>query len=217
MDTDTFLLIIEIIGTIAFAISGIRLAVAKHFDWFGAYIVGLITAIGGGTIRDVLLGVTPFWMLNSLYLSVTAISLVAVVVFKRYLVKIENTIFIWDTIGLGLFVVIGIHKTLECGFPIWVATIMGTLTGAFGGVLRDILINEVPLIFRREIYAMACVCGGGVYWLCMIQGMPETLQEIMTAVSVILIRFFAVAYDISLPRLYGYNSGKKKTNNDETN
>ncbi|MCF0204710.1 MAG: trimeric intracellular cation channel family protein [Muribaculaceae bacterium] len=201
MSTDLFLLIIEVIGTIAFAISGIRLAVAKNFDWFGAYIVGLITAIGGGTIRDVLLDVPPFWMLNSLYLSVTAASLVFVALFRKYLVRIENTLFIWDTIGLGLFVVIGIHKTLQCGYPFWVATIMGTLTGAFGGVLRDILINEVPLIFRREVYAMACVVGGIVYWACMHQGMPEALQQIMSAVSVILIRFLAVAYDISLPSL----------------
>jgi uncharacterized membrane protein YeiH len=131
----TFLLCVEIIGTLAFAISGIRLAAFKQFDWFGAYIVGFVTAIGGGTMRDLLLNVTPFWMLNGWYLGVTAIALVIVIVLKKYLVKLEGTFFIFDTIGLALFVVMGIQKTLQCGFPMWVAIIMGTITGCFGRCL----------------------------------------------------------------------------------
>ena len=156
----TFPSIIEILGTLAFAISGIRLASAKRFDWFGAYVVGLITAIGGGTIRDLLLDTTAFWMLNSIYLTVTAVALLLVIIFGRYLIRLNNTFFIFDTIGLALFVVVGIQKTIAADFPFWIAIIMGTITGAAGGVLRDILINEVPLIFRKEIYAMACVFGG---------------------------------------------------------
>ena len=162
----TFPSIIEILGTLAFAISGIRLASAKRFDWFGAYVVGLITAIGGGTIRDLLLDTTAFWMLNSIYLTVTAVALLLVIIFGRYLIRLNNTFFIFDTIGLALFVVVGIQKTIAADFPFWIAIIMGTITGAAGGVLRDILINEVPLIFRKEIYAMACVFGGIVYWIC---------------------------------------------------
>ena len=103
----TFATILEIVGTLAFAISGIRLAAAKQFDWFGAYAVGLVTAIGGGTLRDVLLNATPFWMINGSYLTVTAIALIFVIIFKQYLVKLENTFFIFDTIGLALFVVAG--------------------------------------------------------------------------------------------------------------
>ena len=112
-----FLLIVEIVGTIAFAISGIRLAAAKKFDWFGAYTVGLATAIGGGTFRDILLNAPIFWMHNGWYLGVTGLSLAAVIVFKKSLVRLHNTIFIFDTIGLALFVVIGIQKTLTYGYP----------------------------------------------------------------------------------------------------
>ena len=157
MQTSLFLLIVEIAGTIAFAISGIRLAAAKNFDWFGAYVVGLVTAIGGGTLRDVLLGTTPFWMQNGWYMGVTGLSLLFVIVFRRQWVRLNSTFFIFDTIGLALFVVIGMQKTLMFGYPVWTAIIMGTLTGAFGGVLRDILINEVPLIFRKDVYGTACI------------------------------------------------------------
>ena len=146
-----FLTLIDYLGTFAFAISGIRLASAKKFDWFGAYVVGLVTAVGGGTLRDMMLGVTPFWMMQSSYLIVTAFALVCVIVFGRYLIRMHNTIFIFDAIGLGLFTVVGIGKTLSLGFPIWVAIIMGALTGAAGGVLRATLINEVPLIFRKGV------------------------------------------------------------------
>ena len=138
----TFVTIIEIIGTMAFAISGIRLASAKKFDWFGAYVVGLVTAIGGGTLRDVLLDLPAFWMQNSIYLTVTALSLLFVIFFGQYLIRLQNTFFIFDTIGLALFVVVGIQKTLMVGYPFWVAIVMGTITGAFGGIIRDILINE---------------------------------------------------------------------------
>ena len=157
METSTFLLIIEIIGTVAFAISGIRLAAAKDFDWFGAYVVGLVTAIGGGTLRDILLDATPFWMGNPWYVSVTGLSLLYVILFRKLLVKLNSTFFFFDTIGLALFVVIGIQKTLLFDYPMWVAIIMGTITGALGGVIRDILINEEPLIFRKDVYVILFV------------------------------------------------------------
>ena len=173
-----FITIIDYIGTFAFAISGIRLASAKQFDWFGAYVVGLATAIGGGTIRDILLGVTPFWMTQPAY-------------------------FIFDAIGLGLFAVVGIEKSLTCGFAFWVAIIMGMTTGAAGGVIRDVFINEVPLIFRKEIYALACVWGGLVFYICMWLGLPAALTQLISAIGVILARLLAVKYHISLPVLKG--------------
>ena len=148
----TLFTFIEILGTLAFAISGIRLASAKRFDWFGAYVVGFTTAIGGGTLRDLMLSLTPFWMLDSTYLVVTAGALLIVIVSGPYLIRFNNTFFIFDAIGLGLFTVVGIEKTLAAGFPLWVGIIMGTITGAAGGVLRDILINEEPLIFLKDIY-----------------------------------------------------------------
>jgi uncharacterized membrane protein YeiH len=201
-----FLDIIEYAGTFAFAISGIRLASLKQFDWFGAYVVGLVTAIGGGTIRDVLLGVTPFWMMNSSYLIWTAVALFFVVVSGNHLTRFANTFFLFDTIGLGLFVVVGFEKTINSGFPYWVAIVMGTITGAAGGIMRDILITQIPLIFRKEIYAMACVIGGLVYWLCDLLNVDVTVAEILSASSVIITRVIAVKFQIGLPVLKSSNN-----------
>ena len=161
-----FITLCDYVGTFAFAISGIRLASAKKFDWFGAYVVGVVTAVGGGTIRDVLLNATPFWMMQLSYLVISGLALLFVLIFRKYVVRLNNTFFIFDAIGLGLFAVVGIAKTLEFGFPMWVAIVMGTITGAFGGMMRDILINEEPLIFRKDIYALACVFGGLIYYIC---------------------------------------------------
>ncbi len=201
MSTTLLLLVIEIIGTIAFAISGIRLAAAKRFDWFGAYVVGLVTAIGGGTLRDILLDAPPFWMVNSWYVSVTGLSLLWVILFRKQLVRLNSTFFIFDTIGLGLFVVIGIQKTLMFGYPMWVAIIMGTITGALGGVIRDILINEVPLIFRKDVYATACIAGGLIYWLALETGMSPAVQQISCAMTVIIVRLLAAKYKWQIPEL----------------
>ncbi|MDD4636814.1 MAG: trimeric intracellular cation channel family protein [Bacteroidales bacterium] len=194
---------LEFIGTFAFAISGIRLASAKHFDWFGAYVVGFATAVGGGTIRDLLLGVTPFWMHSSSYLIFTAIAFFFVVLFRKALVRLDDTFFYFDTIGLGLFVVVGCNKTLQMDahYAYWVVVIMGMLTGAAGGVLRDILINEVPLIFRKEIYALACLFGGTVFCICDAMGVATVLAQIISAVSVVIIRLLAVKYHLCLPVL----------------
>lgn len=197
----TFFSVIEIVGTLAFAISGIRLAAAKRFDWFGAYVVGITTAIGGGTMRDIMLDLTPFWMLNGDYLVVTAFALAIVIGLRKYLVRLDNTFYIFDAVGLGLFTVVGIEKTLAAGFPMWVAVVMGTITGAAGGVLRDILINEEPLIFRKEIYALACVFGGVVFWGCQLLRLSGAALQIAAAVSVIAVRIVAVVFKLRLPVL----------------
>lgn len=198
---ETFIFIIEMLGTVAFAISGIRLAAAKRFDWFGAYVVGLITAIGGGTLRDVLLDITVFWMDNWSYMAVTGLSLAAVIVFQRALVGGMRTLFIFDAIGLALFVVVGIQKTLAAGYPMWVAVVMGIITGSFGGVTRDILINEEPLFFRKDIYATACLAGGVAYWLISLTGVSVLVPQISCAIVVIGLRILAVRFDWSLPIL----------------
>ncbi|MDE5731221.1 MAG: trimeric intracellular cation channel family protein [Alistipes sp.] len=198
-----FITFIDYIGTFAFAISGIRLASAKRFDWFGAYVVGFVTAVGGGTLRDLLLDVPPFWMRNISYLIVSGFALLFVVCLRNYVIRLKNTFFIFDAIGLGLFTVVGIEKSVAAGYPMWVGIIMGTLTGAFGGMLRDVLINEVPLIFRKDIYAIACVCGGVIYYVSLACDLPASATQTVTAVSVILIRILAVRFGISLPALKG--------------
>ena len=176
---ETFLFITEVIGTIAAAISGMRLAATKNFDWFGAYTVGLVTAIGGGTLRDVLLDIPVFWMQTWWYLAVTALSLVVVI----------------------LFCVIGIQKSLAVGYPMWVAAVMGIITGAFGGVMRDILINEEPLIFRKDIYATACLAGALAYWVMILVGSTPMAQQITCMAVIIMIRILALKYNLSLPVL----------------
>ena len=148
-----------------------------------------------------MLSLTPFWMLDSSYLVVTAFALGIVVVYGRYLIRLNNTFFIFDAIGLGLFTVVGVEKTLGAGFPLWVAVIMGTITGAAGGVLRDILINEEPLIFRKEIYALACVFGGLVYGGGLAAGLSGATLQIVTALSVIAVRIVAVRFGLRLPTL----------------
>ena len=198
-----FITIIDYIGTFAFAISGIRLASAKHFDWFGAYVVGFVTAVGGGTMRDLMLGLPPYWMLNVSYLVVTGLALLFVVGLRKYVVKLNNTFFIFDAVGLGLFTVVGVGKSIAAGYPMWVSIIMGTMTGAAGGMFRDIFINEVPLIFRKDIYAIACVCGGYIYFFCRWLGMADAMTQLVAASSVIVIRILAVRYGVCLPALRG--------------
>lgn len=199
----SFVQVLDFIGTFAFAISGIRLASAKSFDWFGAYVVGLATAIGGGTIRDLLLDVTPAWMVDPMYLLCTASAMFFVIIFRQILIHLNNTFFVFDTIGLALFTVVGATKSIDLGHPFWVAIIMGSITGAAGGVLRDVFINEIPLIFRKEIYAMACVIGGVAYWLCSLMGMEAYLAQIICGVTVFVVRILAVKYEITLPILKG--------------
>lgn len=205
----TLVQVFDFVGTLAFAISGIRLASAKKFDLFGAYVVGVTTAIGGGTMRDIMLGQSPFWMTNSFYLICSAIALLWVIAFRKLLVRQNNTWFLFDTIGLALFTVTGIEKTLaattQAGehFPFWVAIIMGTITGAGGGVLRDVFINEEPLIFRKEIYALACVIGGIAYYIGRIADLPSVLCSIVCGVVVVLMRLLAVKYRLHLPAIKG--------------
>ena len=203
MEFPSFMEVLDFIGTFAFAISGIRLASAKQFDLFGAYVVGVVTAIGGGTLRDLMLGVTPIWMINPMYLICSGIALLWVILFEKKLVRQEVTFFIFDTIGLALFTVVGVEKALGLGFPLWVAVIMGTVTGAAGGVFRDVFINEIPLIFRKEIYALACIIGGLFYGLFNWLNVDLVLTQCLSGFSVFLVRILAVKYHLGLPRLKG--------------
>ncbi|SHF06031.1 trimeric intracellular cation channel family protein [Dysgonomonas macrotermitis] len=195
--------IIEFLGTFAFAISGIRLASAKQFDWFGAIVVGLVTAIGGGTLRDLLLDVTPFWLLSSVYIWCTVIALLFVVTFRKSLVRLNNTFFWFDSIGLGLFVVVGSEKAMTLGYPWWVVIIMGTITGVVGGIIRDILINEIPIIFTQELYAVACILGAGLFCILHYLGVDMIIVQVASAVFVFVIRIIATRYQLKLPVLKG--------------
>lgn len=193
--------VIEFLGTFAFAISGIRHAAAKHFDWFGGYVCGIAVAIGGGTIRDVMLGTTPFWMTNPFYMICTALALIFVIIFSKHLEGLRNTWFVFDTLGLALFTIAGIQKSLFFGHPYWVGIIMGCITGSAGGVIRDVLLNNEPVIFHKEIYAMAAILGGITYWILDVLHLPIEITVISSFCVTCLIRFLAVKYHLSLPTL----------------
>ena len=201
ISTQGFTTILDLIGTFAFAVSGIRWAANKQFDWFGAYVIGLVTAIGGGTTRDLLLNVPPFWMQNASYLTVTGIALLATIIFRNQLFRWGRALFLFDSIGLGLFTVVGVGKSLEAGLPFWVCIMMGAITGSVGGVIRDVLLNELPLLFRKDIYALACILGGIVYMISYQSGLSISITELLAALTVIVIRVVAVRYHIQLPFL----------------
>ena len=196
-----FIEILDLLGTFVFAVSGIRLAATKDMDWFGAYVIGLVTAIGGGTTRDLLLNVTPFWMEDPTYLIVTGVALLSIIILRSRLLKMGLTIFLFDAIGLGLFTVTGISKSLSLGLPMWTSIMMGTITGTIGGVVRDIIINEVPLLFRKDIYAIACILGGLVYFICYQVEILSPFQELIAAIVVIVTRLIAVKFHLQLPKL----------------
>ncbi|AOR27592.1 membrane protein (UPF0126 domain) [Formosa sp. Hel1_33_131] len=196
-----FTVIIDFLGTFAFAISGIKLASGKNIDLLGAYLIGLVTAIGGGTIRDLLLDATPFWMLDSRYIIITGMALLAIILLKEKLFKWGNTLFIFDAIGLGLFTIVGISKSYDAGLSIWVCILMGTITGCLGGVMRDVLINEVPLIFRKDIYALTCILGGIIYFICLKLELQGFLPEVIGVLTVIVFRIIAVKFHLKLPVL----------------
>ncbi|MBQ9636967.1 MAG: trimeric intracellular cation channel family protein [Prevotella sp.] len=193
--------VIEFLGTFAFAISGIRHAAACRFDWFGGFVCGVCVAIGGGTIRDVMLGVTPFWMTSPFYIVCTALAQVFVILFARSLKRLDNAWFVFDTLGLGLFTIAGLQKTIDCGHAMWVAILMGCVTGSAGGVIRDIFLNRMPLIFRKEIYAMASIAGGILYWVLIEMNVGIGLASVIAFLFICLVRALAMKFHISLPQL----------------
>lgn len=191
--------ILDLIGVLVFAISGVLTAIDDDFDVVGAAIIGAVTAIGGGTLRDVMIGETPVaWMRDTNYLWVILLAVALSYLFKPYILKLRRSMFIFDTIGIGLYTILGLQKTLAIGLAVPIALTMGMVSAVFGGVIRDILTNDVPLIFRREIYATACLAGGLVY-LGLDQFSSEVYVNMIIAMStVFIIRVLAVKYNWSL-------------------
>ena len=156
--------VIDILGTFAFAVSGALVALDKKFDMFGVLIIAFVTAVGGGMLRDVLIDAHPInWIGNLDYLYTIFIAVVFTFLFKSKIAYLSKTMFLFDTIGISVFTLLGLEKGLSFNLHPIIALIMGVISAVFGGVLRDVLTNKVPLIFEKEIYASACLAGGIIY------------------------------------------------------
>lgn len=187
---------IEIAGTTAFAVSGSLAAMNKKLDPFGVFIIALVTSVGGGTLRDVLIGRTPVgWMRDPTYLYCVIGGFLLALIFRKRLDRLRKSLFLFDTIGLGFFTLAGLQRGIATGLEPSICIALGTITACFGGVTRDILCNEIPVIFRREIYATLCIAGGALYFLLLkYTSVSKENLSLITSGFIILMRLFAVRY-----------------------
>ncbi|MEN1785365.1 MAG: trimeric intracellular cation channel family protein [Bacteroidota bacterium] len=201
-----FFQVLDILGTMAFAISGVLVAMDKRLDLFGVLIIAFVTATGGGTLRDLLIGNVPvIWMRDATYMIVIVITVFFAILFSTRLKYLRKSLLLFDTMGIGLFTMIGIEKGLEVGLLPIICIALGTMTACFGGVIRDILCNQIPVIFKKEIYATACILGGLSYFLLEALHLSEKYCYIIAILVVIVIRLLAVKFAISLPNIYRKN------------
>lgn len=195
----SYALIIDLLGTTAFTISGVYAAMEKKLDLFGMLVIGFVTAIGGGTIRDVLIGNTPVtWMRDLRTPLVILAAAVITILFRRMVRNMKITLFLFDSLGLGLFTIIGIQKGLVVHIHPAICVALGTITGCFGGVIRDLLLREIPVLFRKEIYATACIAGG-ICYLLLRNICSEAISETVAILLIFGIRLFSVKYNWRLP------------------
>ncbi|HCO20806.1 MAG TPA: hypothetical protein DIT47_07025 [Flavobacteriaceae bacterium] len=187
--------------------SGSFAAMQKRFDPFGVLIIAFVTSVGGGTVRDLLLDVPVFWMHDLLAVSLIFFTAIFTMIFKLIERKFQVTLFIFDSLGLGLFTIIGVQKGLNADLHPVIGVVLGTITGCFGGIIRDILLNRIPLIFRKEIYATAAIVGGIVYILLKnFSGLSEEINQILTILLIVSIRTLAVKYHWQMPKFYGVSN-----------
>ena len=171
----------------------------RKYDLFGAFMLGFVTAVGGGTLRDLLIGSTPVaWMQNQIYVYLIISAIPICYVLKNPIQKMKRSWFLFDTIGIGLFTILGLQKTLSFGLSPLIAIMMGVVSAVFGGVIRDVLSNQSPLIFRKEIYAFACLAGA-VLFIISDHFFAENISMVISIISVIVIRLLAIKYKWSLP------------------
>ncbi|UPQ78536.1 trimeric intracellular cation channel family protein [Flavobacterium azooxidireducens] len=192
--------LLDVIGTMAFAISGVLTALNKKLDPFGVFIIAFVTAVGGGTLRDVLIGRTPVgWMQDLTYVYMISLGFFLALIFRKKLDRLRKSLFLFDTIGLGVFTLIGLEKGIEIGLHPIICIALGTMTACFGGVIRDILCNEIPIIFRREIYATICIIGGMVFFALKYFNLNNDILYLVTSLVIITIRLMAVKFKWYLP------------------
>jgi uncharacterized membrane protein YeiH len=204
MEQFTTTYVIEILGTISFAISGSFAAMQKRLDPFGVLIIAFVTSIGGGTVRDLLLGDTPVaWMRDVNYCLLILVTAVLTIFFKTQIKRFKVTLFLFDSVGLGLFTLVGVQKGIVFGLSPGICVALGTITGCFGGVIRDTLLNTIPLIFRKEIYATACILGGILYFGLLFFNLKADVAKIIVIAFIVALRIIVVKYKLALPK-FGY-------------
>jgi uncharacterized membrane protein YeiH len=193
---------LELTGTFVFAISGALAVRDKEHDLFGAGFTGFITAIGGGSLRDILLGAYPLvWIGDVFFLYAILAGIFTAFIFPKIMLRMRKTMFLFDTLGIGFFTVLGVEKSLSLGFRPEIAAIMGMFSAVMGGVFRDTLVNEIPILFRKEIYASACLAGAILYLLLNYFDLARDINLLLSMSVIISIRLIAVKYKLSLPRL----------------
>ncbi|MFN3848889.1 MAG: trimeric intracellular cation channel family protein [Spirosomataceae bacterium] len=197
-----FFSLIDIGGTVAFAVSGTLAGLRKRLDLFGLVVIAFAPAIGGGTIRDVLIGHLPVrWITDSKVIILIVSVAILTILLRNQIEKLDKTLTFFDSLGLGFFTIRGIQEGLLINMDVISCTILGTVTACFGGVLRDILLNEIPTLFRKEIYATACILGSLVYFSLRKVGLSEELVDFITISTIFGIRILAIKKNISLPRI----------------
>lgn len=193
--------ILDFIGVFVFAISGVLAAINKKLDLFGVFVIAFVTALGGGTLRDVLIGKTPVgWMEDLNYVYIIFLGNGIALLFRNYLNKLRISLFLFDTIGLGVFTLIGLQKGLDYGLHPVICIAIGTMTASFGGLIRDILCNEIPLLLNGgTIYATICILGGILFFTLKYFGLQDSVNEVTTSLFIIVFRLIAVRFNLSLP------------------
>ncbi|WP_052252098.1 trimeric intracellular cation channel family protein [Kaistella solincola] len=190
--------------------SGSFAAMQKRLDPFGVLIIAFVTSVGGGTIRDLILDVPVFWMHDMVICSVIFITTIVSMIFKSVEKKFKVTLFIFDSFGLGLFTIIGIQKGINADLHPLICITLGTITGCFGGISRDILLNRIPLIFRKEIYATACIIGGTIFLgFVKYSTLSYAFVQVSTILLIVAIRTFAVKYHWEIPKFYGVDNSSE--------
>lgn len=200
MSVPEIILICDYLGTFAFAISGALRAAHKNFDLFGGMFLGFVTAIGGGTLRDMMLNIPVAWLHNIWYFYIVIIGVAITFLFRQTIEKYTKTLFLFDTIGISVFTIIGMQKGLALDIHPILAVMMGILTAVFGGIVRDMMCADVPLIFKKKIYATACLVGGCIYLLLEWLSCSEIFSIIVASLVIFIVRTVSVIKNWSLPK-----------------
>ncbi|MDC1464639.1 trimeric intracellular cation channel family protein [Polaribacter sp.] len=194
--------VLDILGTFAFAISGALVALDKKFDIFGVIIIAFVTAVGGGMLRDVLINAHPInWIGDLNYLYIIFLAVLFTFLFKSKIAHLSKTMFLFDTIGISVFTLLGLQKGLSYDLHPIIAIIMGMISAVFGGVLRDVLTAKIPLIFEKEVNASACLAGGISYLILNCFKVDENINFIISAIVIASIRAIAVKFHLELPKI----------------